>query len=652
MKESKWQILRKKSIKCIGRMYTVNPSQVELFHLRILLLKIKGSISYEDLRTVNGELKETFTAACLAHGFIESDEEWTNAMREAAVFMMPKQLRRLFVRLIIHCNPIYPEKLWEDFKDEMAEDFIRRFSKDESYAKAIHDIHSLFTIEGKNIDEYAQLHQVFQFANDFPVDTDDNASSDNYLVIGNERLHQLNEKQTEVAQKFSSVTLNPGSDDIDNKSFFIDGPGGSGKKFLYETLWYILKGHNKEVCTMAFTGIAATLLPQGKTVHKVFQLPVPLHSDSSSNIKLESQEAAYLKKIDVFIWDEAPMAPRYSIEIIDRILRDIMNNDEIFGGKIFILGGDFRQLLPVKVGGTRSEIINLCINRSSHWSKFHKFSLTQNMRARSEKIAFSTFLVNVGDGQLNDVHSNLSLDYFPERCLAVHDTDIVEDVYGEIFRCKQYRKAINYGILSARNADVNEINEEVVNLLDEATEKYYTSVESTENCDNSDFDDILLPEYLNTLSPPSLPPYELKLRINCVVMLIRNLNISEGLCNGTRLFILDLCNNLLKCEILTGDKKGEIVFLNRITLYSSETDYPFSFKRRQFPIKLAFAMTINKAQGQTFDKIGIDLRKDVFNHGQLYVALSRVRSWDSLKIYGVCPDQKSIRNYVYNELYI
>jgi len=133
-------------------------------------------------------------------------------------------------------------------------------------------------------------------------------------------------------------------------------------------------------------------------------------------------------------------------------------------------------------------------------------------------------------------------------------------------------------------------------------------------------------------------------------MLIRNLNISEGLCNGTRLLVLDLCNNLLRCEILTGNKIGEIVFLNRITLYC-ENIYPFSFKRRQFPIKLAFAMTINKSQGQTFEKVVVDLRKDVFNHGQLYVALSRVRSWDSLKIYvGNDNILNHVKNYVYKEV--
>ena len=510
---SQWH-KRKKHIDCIGRMYTVSPSQVELFHLRILLLRVKGATSFEHLRTVDNEIKETFTSACLALGFIENDEEWTNAMNEAKVFMMPRQLHGLFVRILIYCNPLNPEQLWENFKDPMSEDFFRHFDKQRSYAKAIKNVETLLQTEGKSMIDFPQLQHLISIITD-DVSSLNDEISENYLTIGNEQMNKLNEKQLEVTKKVLHKTLNMNSTEIENSNncFFIDGPGGSGKTFLYQTLWYILKGNGKKVCTMAFTGIAATLLPQGKTVHRVFQLPVSLYYDSSSNIKLETKEAAYLKEVDVFIWDEAPMAPRYAMEVMDKTLRDIMNNDTIFGGKIVVLGGDFRQLLPVKVRGTRSEIVDLSTNRSSLWKYFSKFSLTQNMRALSEEIEFSKFLLKVGDGQLNDAQDNLSIDYFPENCIAAPDTDIVEDIYGSIFRNKEYRRSIGYAILSARNSDINEINEKVVQLLDETTETIYTSIDSTENCDNIGFNDALLPEYLNTLSPPSLPPHELKLRI-------------------------------------------------------------------------------------------------------------------------------------------
>ncbi|KAL7296821.1 hypothetical protein TKK_0010218 [Trichogramma kaykai] len=140
--ESKWQ-KRVKHIKSIGRMYTVNPSQIELFHLRILLLHIKGATSFDDLKTVNGVVHDTFSAACLAHGFIEDDEEWTRAMTEASTFMMPKQLRRLYVRILIHCNPIHPDKLWNDFKNAMSEDFLKHYDNNWRYFTQYSLIHNM-----------------------------------------------------------------------------------------------------------------------------------------------------------------------------------------------------------------------------------------------------------------------------------------------------------------------------------------------------------------------------------------------------------------------------------------------------------------------------------------------------------------------------
>ncbi|XP_043467912.1 uncharacterized protein LOC122502086 [Leptopilina heterotoma] len=311
----------------------------------------------------------------------------------------------------------------------------------------------------------------------------------------------------------------------------------------------------------------------------------------------------------------------------------------LFGMKHqWLLGGDFRQLLPVKENGTRAECLNLSIKFSSLWKHFEKFTLSQNMRTLPQEIEFSAFLLNVGNGLLNDSEDCIQI---PNQCIAPTETDIVIDTFGDLLQRNEYKLATKCAILSARNIDVQELNIKVVELLDATTEKIYTSVDSTENCnDNGAITEALLPEYLNTLSPTSLPPHELCLRKYSIIMLIRNLSINEGLCNGTRLLILDLGKHLLKCEILTGDKSGEVVFLNRITLYC-ENEYPFSFKRRQFPIKLAFAMTINKAQGQTFEKIAVDLRKDVFTHGQGYVAYSRVKSWETLKIFiGDRPNKK------------
>ena len=147
---------------------------------------------------------------------------------------------------------------------------------------------------------------------------------------------------------------------------YIDGPGGSEKTFIYTTIYHLLAIKNIKVCSMAFTGIAATLLPNGKTLHKTFGLPVPMFHDSSSSFKLQSKDRQFLKETLVFIWDEAPIAPRYALEIVNRTLRDIMDNNLPFGGKNMILEGDFRQLLPIKlpIRGTRAEVLNLSIKYS------------------------------------------------------------------------------------------------------------------------------------------------------------------------------------------------------------------------------------------------------------------------------------------------
>ena len=119
---------RKSQFNVIGRMHGVNSTQIELFHLRLLLLRVKGAANYNDLKTVNGIQNETISDACLALGIIENDEEWRNSMKDGEFWMMPKQIRQLFVRLLIHCQPQHPENLWDEFKVSMSQDYARQFN--------------------------------------------------------------------------------------------------------------------------------------------------------------------------------------------------------------------------------------------------------------------------------------------------------------------------------------------------------------------------------------------------------------------------------------------------------------------------------------------------------------------------------------------
>ena len=139
-------------------------------------------------------------------------------------------------------------------------------------------------------------------------------------------------------------------------------------------------------------------------------------------------------------------------------------------------------------------------------------------------------------------------------------------------------------------------------------------------------------EFLNSKTPNGLPPHMLRLKKGTIVVLLRNLNPKEGLCNGTRLRVEHIRTSVLTATVLTGPKTGNVILLPRITLIADDSALPCKLSRYQFPIRVAFAMTINKAQGQTLERVGIYLPQKVFSHGQLYVALSRARRQSSVKV--------------------
>jgi ATP-dependent exoDNAse (exonuclease V) alpha subunit len=157
-------------------------------------------------------------------------------------------------------------------------------------------------------------------------------------------------------------------------------------------------------------------------------------------------------------------------------------------------------------------------------------------------------------------------------------------------------------------------------------------------------------EYLRSINVAALPLGSLELRIGCPLMLMRNLDPQHGLCNGTRMTLLQASRHCLEVRLNGGEFDGQSRFIYRCSLSTSE-DLAFQLTRTQFPVRLSFAMTINKSQGQSLKHVGLDLRRQVFTHGQLYVALSRITDVSHLSILlSTDNTEETIRNVVYPEV--
>ncbi|KAL7075397.1 hypothetical protein ACQ4LE_005045 [Meloidogyne hapla] len=422
--------------------------------------------------------------------------------------------------------------------------------------------------------------------------------------------------------------------------YFLSGPGGSGKTFVISTLVHLLRGMKKKVSTMAFTGIAATLLPGGRTMHNRFGLNLDM---SSSKIGPCSKAWKELKDIDLFICDEAPMVHKRALVIIDLKLKEIMDSNIDFGGKVMMMAGDFRQTLPIQKHATRAEICDLTVKRTRYWRNAKKYKLNKNMRALVSEKDFAKELLEIGSGKQNNDKDEMLL---PIDCIS--KGDLVEEIFGYAIADSNWNQMAKMAIVAPKNVDVKDLNSKGLNMLP-GNETLYTSIDKAENEEKQVLDEYL-DEYLNSLSPNGFPLHELRLKKNAIVMLIRNMKIENGLCNGTRMLVEEMRPNMIVCRLLSGDRAGHLVYIPRITL-CCDGEYPFDLHRHQFPLVLAFAMTVNKAQEQTLEKLGIDLTKDVFSHGQLYVALSRVRTWKALSIRLLeTNSERKVMNVVYKEI--
>lgn len=457
-----------------------------------------------------------------------------------------------------------------------------------------------------------------------PLDdgTDDTLIMQADLALEGQRLAQLlNNEQRCIFDEILGSIENP-SDATRHRLFFVDGPGGTGKTFMFSTLICVLRSKGVEVLPIAWTGIAASLLNGGRTAHSTFKCPFEMTGPVACHLSTISEEAEKLRTATVIIWDEISMTISYALDAVDRFFQDLMGNSLPFGGKIFIATGDFRQILPVVKGGNKYDLLQVSVKQSYVWPLLQKRSLRRNVRLTDPNdIKFAQFLLDVGEGKINDYPGNEYYSNYvkmPSEC--IEPNSLIDRIYGKTFSGRDVDTYSKYGIMTTLNEDVHSLNQQIYSRLieDVSTEHiYYSTDRVLADPNENDAYDVSM---LNELELPNLPPHALRLKENCIVMLLWNLNPAQGLCNGTRLIVTKLYKTCIRARILSGDFKDEEVLLSRCRFNTDSIEVSSKFERIQIPVKLSFVMTINKAQGQSLDYAGVYFRKPPFSHGQLYVA--------------------------------
>ncbi|KAK3911682.1 ATP-dependent DNA helicase PIF7 [Frankliniella fusca] len=410
--DGKWKV--KGPNNCLGRLMHVSPSKrnLELFHLRLIILNVRGATHWDDLLTVDGTRYTKFQDASIAFGISSGDEgrDYDNAMNEVVRHATPWQLRRFFATLIYACDLRNTAELWEKHRDAMAAHSALRGRnvRRSDIVRAREEIISL-VMDANSAFDRESLEEMLPIDSDEDepmgegLDGEANNPPSSDVPMSDTPSWPLTEEQQTVFDAIMDAVRVPDSQVINHRGFAVMAPAGCGKTVLFSKLLATCRADGMPAIACAVTAIAALLFVDGETCHKTFGIPIRGRTSGEERSFLEnsSEEAEKLRKARLILIDEVYMLSAEQAILIDELLRMVMGKPNLlFGGKCVVFGGDMAQVLPVIRGLSPRAVAEHTVRAWVHWPQLRKFSLTRNMRAQSDP-EFAAWLEKVRDGSAN-----------------------------------------------------------------------------------------------------------------------------------------------------------------------------------------------------------------------------------------------------------
>jgi len=399
---------------------------------------------------------------------------------------------------------------------------------------------------------------------------------------------------------------------ISGKSFFLTGAGGTGKSYVIRSIVEALNRSGRDVYVTAMTGCAALLLgKRAKTLHS--WAGIGLGKESADVLAGKVKKSFKAKKnwmsADTLIIDEVSMMTPALLDKLDLIGRAVRKMKTMpFGGLQVILVGDLFQLPPVNKGEDYSFVFE-----SEFWKQHISETIILNTIHRQSDPVFLKVLQEARMGKLS------------QESIAILETR----------KTKEWKKLeIKPTLLFTRRADVDEINMTQLKKCDGPDVQFKAkTVYSPTAAFSVKPSEQEMQWAVEKMDKNGSYVVDLSLRVGSQVMLLTNKDVEHGLVNGSRGIVERFCEGPEPYPMVKF-RNGEVIIIEPASWGSEDID---GLNRMQIPLRLAYAVTIHKAQGATLDCALIDIGDNTFEYGQAYVALSRVKSLESLYIWDLKP---------------